>query len=52
MLDPGYQAPNLLKIVHARGPAGTVSWIHKLYATTHADVRYVRGHGLTLGGKR
>jgi len=50
MIDPWYAAYNLLKVSVDRGPAGAIDWLHKLYSTKRADLRYVvEVHGLRLG---
>ena len=49
VLSPTYQSFNLLKVSYERGPAAAVAWLHKVWATTYADVRYVvEVHGLSV----
>jgi hypothetical protein len=50
MIDPWYGAYNLLKVALDRGPTAAIAWLHKIYSTKQADLRYVvEIHGLRFG---
>ena len=52
MIHPWYAANKLLQVSNARSPAEAVAWLHRVYATTSADLRYVvEVHGLKLNNK-
>ncbi|MHB1543892.1 MAG: hypothetical protein ACYCSY_11470 [Acidiferrobacter sp.] len=52
MLSPPYQSFNLLRVSCERDPEAAIAWMHGVFATTRADIRYVAEvHGLELRGR-